>query len=343
MLKIVQSASIPEALPTPPLMLTKAERDAESLKRYARFVIVVEIDGSTRVISNYRRLLAGEIVIPLIVVMCPIEISGHYSWVSALEIGYKRARPYQRVEHTQTRELLLKNRDPGHRLTEAQFIAIYPIVLNCLETVLIETRAKWKSDDAQFVNGHMYERGVQITVRHSDTLLCQALLRESLNYFQIVYGNKMTRWLNWKLRYSKFNKYNYKLYGPNVRTAAASVFRSKFITRPFWTEALLRCVVKRKLLESALQDLHGFTPVWDTETATAFEGTLPRIPSAEGLFIWHTFDQPSEKLGSHARGCSRFEVLFNRRNKKHRGERSCGFYKPVLPEEYYHDPDYRPF
>jgi hypothetical protein len=326
------------------LPLSKVERDVESLKKFARFIILIESDGSIRVISNYHLLVTNQLVIPLIAVVTQIQSFDCPVWASVLEIGYKRARPYRRVENTNTGELLLQNRDDSHHLTETQFLAVYPTLLKCLEAVLVETRVKWKSDDVRFINGRAYERGVQITVRHSDAMLCHALLRESLKYFRIAHGNKLIRWLNYTLRHNKFNRYSVGQYGPNVRIAAASVMRSRFSKRPFWTEGLLLNVHKRSLLENALLDIHGFFSEWDDEARLAFEIARLPLPNADGLLIWHTLDQPSDKQsGTHAHGCSRFEVIFDRRSVKHRGKREGEFFQPVLPEEYQDDPVYSPF
>ncbi len=343
MTTMVHRASIEERTKEQSQQHLKAQRDVAELERLARFVITIENDGSIRLTSNCGTESNGRPVITLIAVVAHVPNLDRSMKASVLEIGYRRARPYRRVEHTQTGALLLQRRDESHHLTGPQFQAIYPILLECLETILSETRAGWKSDEPWFINGRYYERGVQITVRHSDIMLCRALLRESLTYFRIAHGPRFIRWLNFKLRYSNYSRYSIRQYGPNVRLAAASFMRSQFSKRPLWTEALLRHVQKRALFESALMDLHGFRSEWDAEAALAFEDTHVPVLNGRGLLVWHTNDQPGITLGGHARHCCRFEMIFDRKNPKSRREQNENNVSRPTAKELDDDPDYVPF
>ena len=321
----------------------KYERDIEALERYARFVITIEDNGTIRITSNYRRIIEVSHIVPLIAVVAPVLGAGRMFRASVLEIAYRRSRPYSRVESPNGR-LLLQRRDASFALTKEQFALVYSVLLSCLEKVLTETRARWKSDDARFVNGTCYERGVQITVRTSDDMLAGALLRESAHYFRLVFlKSNWVFWLNERLKYTTMYAGNPTGYGPQVRKAASSVALSTMSKRPFWRETMLRLVKKRNLLENALLYLHGIHHVWDAETHLAYGGDDLELPAADGILFWHTPDQPTDEKGRHAQGCIRFEVLFDRRNPKHKGERAHGFFKPVQPEEYYDDPEFIPF
>lgn len=322
------------------ISIAKSERDVATLKKHARFVIALEDTGEFELISNPPHKNESEPVVPLIAVVARVEYKTKRFWASVAEIGYGRARPYRRV-HVNQNKVLLQSRHPSWQLTARQLQRVYPTLLECLELVLTETRSRWKSDQPWIINGRAYEKGVQITVNQEDRFLCQAMLRENLRYFGVF--SRSVDWINWQLRHSKFDVYGVNQYGPNVRRVAESVVYSVFAKDPFWLEVLLRHVGKRRLLENALAQLHGFIPEPSVELAIAFDEPQVTLPSAEGLFVWHTFDQPSNRKGSHADGCSRFEVLFDRRNPNSRGTQDGEFYSPRLTKEMMNDPDFCPF
>lgn len=301
----------------------KNEADVADLRKHARYVIEITDSDNVRLISNTACVSGDKLIAPLIVVVAQIHHSTRPFWASVAEIGYERARPYRRV-HINKNQLLLQHRYSSWQLGAEQLQLVYPYLLQCLESVLSETRLKWKSTEPWFINGKLYEKGVQITINQTDALMCQALLRESIRFFRVGVFSQFVKWINWKLRYSQFEVYQVGRYGSNVREVIDQVRHSDLAQNPFWFEVLLQHIPKRRLLENALFQLHNFASGTNTEFELAFNRPAVDLPVAKGLFLWHTADQPANKKGSHADNCSRFEVVYDRKNPHSRQEqRRC--------------------
>lgn len=137
--------------------LTKDEKDVRCLKKLARFVIEIDEANNISVTNNQSLVIRGERYAPIISVVVAYS-DGKTSTVPALEIGYKRARPYRRV-HKNRNKILIQTRKADYQLSVEQFKVVYPYILKCLETILIETRMNWKTSEPWFYNGRYYERG----------------------------------------------------------------------------------------------------------------------------------------------------------------------------------------
>jgi hypothetical protein len=272
----------------------------------ARFVIRITSHGVT-VIDNH--LLVTD-SIPLIVVTAVRQTPRGPKEVSVLEIGYQRARPYSRVHKARNR-LRLERRSPSYEVSEPEFRLVYPEILRCLQTVLDETRARWRSTEPWWIQRGRppVERGVEITVREDDLWLHEAFMREHVRFFRDSYLRRYAGWINHQLRHSKYNQY--RTYGPNVKRVVESIRGSVYFKDPTLRDVLLARCSKRMLIESAFRDLHHV----HLTTGVARPPWLyidRRQPSAAPLFFRKTLDQPNGNQG-HAQGCVRFEVFYDYR------------------------------
>ncbi len=274
------------------------------LHREARFVLRVTGVG-VEIINNH--LLVTD-SIPLIVVTALRPTVQGLREVSVLEIGYQRARPYSRVHRNRNR-LRLERRSPQFAVTESEFRLAYPEILRCLQTVLDETRGRWKSVETWWVGSRPVERGVEITVREDDHWLHEAFMREHVRFFRDRWLPRYAAWINSKLRYSKYNQY--RTYGPNVQEVVESLGRSTYLDDPALRAVLLSLCRKRMLIESAFRDLRN---VHLTTGQVPPPWVYPdrRQPVAAPLFFRKTLDQPRAGQG-HAQGCVRFEVFYGYR------------------------------
>ncbi len=280
-----------------------------ALHREARFVLRIT-DGGITVINNH--VLETD-SIPLIVVTA-VRLTRHgLREVSVLEIGYQRARPYSRV-HKHRNRLRLERRSPDFTLTEQEFWLVYPKIIDCLRAVLDDTQSRWQSTESWFVPGRRLpvERGVEITVRSEDHSLLVALMREHVRFFRVYILRRYAAWINRKLRYSKYNRY--QNYGPNVREVVESLQQSTCFRDGTLREVLLGLCHKRMLIESAFRDLYQ-------EQLTTGQQQFPWLESdrrqkpATPLCVRMTLDQPSGR-GTHAQGCVRFEIVYDPRARK---------------------------
>lgn len=271
----------------------------------ARFVLCIADHGAVTVINNHFLVVKS---IPLIAVtavrMTPLGLRQ----VSVLEIGYQRARPYSRV-HTARNRLRLERRSPSFELSESEFRLVYPEILRCLRQVLNETIARWKSSEPWWIcrGRPPVERGVEITIRRDDRWLYEALMREHVRFFRDYYMRRYVKWINNKLRNSKYNQY--RTYGPNVREVVQSIQRSAYFSDPALRATLLGLCRKRALIVSALRDLSGIH-VMNGDPLPPWSHPDRLQPAATPLFFRMTLDQPKGGRGSHATGCARFEVFY---------------------------------
>jgi len=317
---------------------TKSNSDVQTLKRLARFVIVVKPDLTTTLIDNGHRALT----VPLIVVVGTIHDHSDVQYSgSLLEIGYNRARPYRRI-HINKNKVLVWARNPKPQLSKQQIAVVYPKILECLEMVLIETRQRWKTKDAWWANGRLVERGVQITVDTTDSWLHREFLRENVRYFQSCWFPRYRRWINRRLLYTKTNRFPC---GPSAQKAIDSIAASGYAKSPILLEALLRIVEKRSVIEGALIRMNMFHHLTSDEVSFVFnEDNWVKLASPQNFFIWHTLDQPTDGKGIHAKNCARFEVLFDREREPRTYLTAIPEWKEVhLTEGQKHDADFCPF
>lgn len=277
------------------------------LCREARYVL--RVTGSGVEIINNHLLVTDSI--PLIVVTAMRATTEGQREVSVLEIGYQRARPYSRV-HKNRNRLRLDRRSPQFAVTESEFRLVYPEILRCLQTVLDETRSRWKNTDPWWVRRDRppVERGVEITVREDDHWLHQAFMREHVRYFSQCYMRRFVGVIKRKLQYSRYKRY--RTYGPNVKQVVEDIKRSEYFQDPALLAALLKmCGSKRALIVSAFLDLHQIH-LTTGKTLPPWSHRDRHQPPATPLFFRKTLDQPRDNQG-HAQGCVRFEVFYERR------------------------------
>ncbi len=111
----------------------KLERDAERIKTYARFVIVLGGNGTvSKIIDNERRKKN----LPYAKIIAVVSDEG-----ILMEIGYSRTRPYSQLEGWTRKEdgtrltsrWHLKARPRARALTDGEFAQVYPYIIKCME------------------------------------------------------------------------------------------------------------------------------------------------------------------------------------------------------------------
>lgn len=320
----------------PPIHKARLARDVARHKEFSRFVIVFDQSGQATLIDNGFRQSEGLEMISLIAVIGPV----HY-WGEAipeavlLEIGYRRTRPYRPVQSG----IFSRERFPVGELTAEQVQVVYPIIQDCLQAILIETRAKWKNKGRWFASygANVIEKGIQITVHRRDRWLYTQLLREHAAYFERIFLRKYAKWIRDLLKTSKYNRYAPKQYGPKARKVGESLRNSRYFKEPLLLETLLRMVGRRTLVESILMDLYGhLVHEEDPERdAVYFDDHHPALPQKPHLWIYKTLDQPKDNgHKAHAKGCIRFEVILETGwIQGIEGERDCNYPFPQREEE----------
>lgn len=302
--------SVPAQTNLPPAVV-KAERDVVILKRQARFVICLDDAGGYKVLESSPEY---HDTIPLVVVVGKVCTDGVAHEASLLEIGYKRARPYRRIRASDKIRTVLYDRVPFHQLDLQQQRLIYPEIFKCLEMVLRETQAGWKSNEPWWVTGdRVAERGVRISVDKRDRWLYREFLREDSRYHQQCLFKKMARTICFKLRHCKYVRYS--SYPKSAVEVADFLHASAYKKQPRLFEVLLRMMPpsRRMLLESVLMDRHNFLLQLDQDedAALAFD-EAERLPFARHpLFFHRHVNQPDGTKWGHAANCARFVVFYD--------------------------------
>ena len=294
----------------PRIQKNRLLRDVVKHKNHSRFVIILDDENKASLIENQPAEGMSREIIPLIVVIGSGEYLGqNISETILLEIGLKRTRPYRpTLSGTFSRE-----REPVCDINPEQQQAAFPIILECLEKHLLETRARWTAKSSRwFVSFGAYqvEKGVQISVHKRDRWLYRECLFQHMRYFQSIHLPKFAKWIKDRLRTSKFNRYSPRQYGPKARQVGEEIRRSRYFNEPLLLETLMQMSGRADLIRSILSDLHNHIHTLDEETELVYIDPHVSFPQKNYLWFYKTLDQPAENgFKSQAKGCARFEVI----------------------------------
>lgn len=160
--------------------IRKLQRDAQNLRAYARYVLVLK-DGFVTVVDNADRRKKHLPYAKIIAVLGPVEYAGKLLQESVLmEIGYSRTRPYAQLEEQSKDEhgnrlnsrWHLKSRSRARILSDEELMLVYQHIVQCMTSIVLEQRESWTTKKPWFVKGARYvDRGIFFTISQSDALM----------------------------------------------------------------------------------------------------------------------------------------------------------------------------
>ncbi len=299
--------------------LEKLQRDAQNIRQYARFVIVLN-GQQVEVIDNGHLRKEKLPYAKLVAVLGPVEHKGVSLKESVLmEIGYSRTRPYAQLEERPKdkngdrsgRRWFLKGRARVGNLSDKDFSLVYPIVAQCMEQIVLECRENWGTKGPWYVNGPgEIERGIYFTVSHSDELLYRQLVCEDVRYRKQKYIVDHAVWIRSLLGKYKSSYYTAKQLKGFAKARIVAELLSQRHYTPFYRAVLLSCLTAgshvRILFESIIEIFNIDISLTDQE-AYALERDR-HLPWLKNLRCYRPPIQPSV----HAQGSSVFEIILER-------------------------------
>ncbi len=226
--------------------LGKIKRDAENMRQYARFSIVLE-GGVPRVIDNGHLFRTGQPFAHLVAVLGPVRHQGVLvDQAVLLEIGYFRTRPYMQLEERKRSgdgRWFLKDRVRVRKISDHELRVAYPLIEQCLAQIVLERRETWKPESREkryLKSGAGWvERGLYCTVDKSDRLLYRQVLAEDIWYRR----EKYIRWHVWCINrwigHYKLGKSDKQIRGLTGVSKAAELIASKNYHNPAYRRALV--------------------------------------------------------------------------------------------------------
>ena len=303
----------------------KLVRDADNLRTYARFVILLKEGSQIEVIDNGNRRTQGLPYAKIIAVLGPVQHEGQALEESVLlEIGYSRTRPYAQLEvHLKNEDgqcsgqrWFLKPRSRVQDLSDEELVRVYPHIVQCVTAVVLEQRDTWLKKGTWWVSrcGEV-ERGIYFTVSQSDELLHRKFALEDVRYRKNRYIRRHAGWIRWLL-----GRYKYSSYTPiQIRAftkarCIADMLKQDHYT-PFYRNVLCRCLAKgshsRKLLDLVIETF-GINVSLTEQEARMFEPTAVSLPWLVNLQCYRPPEQPTV----HACGSTVFELSLERRYRE---------------------------
>lgn len=305
----------------PGVSLEKLQRDARNIRQYARFVIVLN-GQQAEVIDNGHLKKSGLPYAKLIAVLGPVEYKGVSLEESVLmEIGYSRTRPYTQLEERPVDKngrrsscrWFLKGRARVGSVSNEDFQRVYPIMVRCMEQVVLECRENWGTKGPWYVDGPgEVERGIYFTVSHSDEFLYQQFVREDVRYRKNKYIRNHADWILGRL----LSGYKYLYYPPRQLKSFANARRvvellSQEHYTPLYRVALCECfragTKQRALIELIIETFNIDVSLNDQEKHVLGRGQCP-LPRLKNLWCYRPPTQPRV----HAQGSSVFEIILER-------------------------------
>lgn len=303
----------------------KLVRDAEHVRTYARFVIVVK-NGTVRIIDNVELHRKNLPYARIIAVLGAVHHNGGDIEESVLmEIGYRRSRPYAQLEeksrdgngHGSIKRWHLKSRYRVRHLSDEELALVFPAILSCIRQIVFELRETWGHKGVWWteIRGLIpgenrvkpFERGIHFTVSRSDITLHDHLLRADM---QLRWEKYIKRHARWTFRYLR--GYRCSFYTPKrLRSCSRALKVGQILSQghytPLYRAALVRHfkegTQRRTVLDmiiSAFEINIGLTP----EEERLFSS--PRLlPSLDGLRCYRPPSQPSV----HAKNATVFEII----------------------------------
>lgn len=186
----------------------KIKRDATNVKRYARFAIIIDIDGGIlEVIENPAKHGFTQ---PIIAILAPSVVGNQIiSETVVFEMTYGRAVPYRRIEENISGgnvRIPLMARRRVRVITSMELRNAWESLEKALLSVLKERLSKWKGRGEKFWlgHGHGYYRGVFFRFIAEDQDVLRQLWREHLVYRKPRLQN-IFRMIS-RLRYSYYSE-----------------------------------------------------------------------------------------------------------------------------------------
>ncbi len=275
--------------------IEKLERDAENIRQYARFVII--IDGEEiRIVDNAKRFSEKSPLARLIVVLGPVKHKGVLlSETVLLEIGYSRTRPYAQLESRLHKSKqgkgtrwFLKPRSRARKISDEELIRVSPIIEACMTQVVLECREIWHNKDAWFVknNTRAFERGIYFTFSKQDRSLYRHILREDIRF-------RKERYILWHAQCVRFWLGHYRnasYSAKQLRNFSGVVKVVELVDRykePAYRRALLECFKPgtkfHTLLDRIGEVFHLKLDSDDPHTRFVFEAATVTLPFFEHI------------------------------------------------------------
>ena len=303
--------------PSREVTLRKLKRDAENMRQYARFAVVLKGD-TVEIIDNRDRKMTGLPYARIIAILGPVFYKGELLEESVLmEVGYSRTRPYAQLEERPRNEhgfrenkrwsLSARARIDG--LTGEHFSIIYPAIERCMTAVVLELREKWKTKDPWWVNGPgKVARGIFFTVHQSDILMHRQMVLEDVRYRDEKYISGHAEWIRKML-----GRYKRSYYTPqqlkNFRVVRCVM---ELLSQPHYTP-FYRSVFcghfaigsHEQVLLEAILEKSGIDVADSDQEVRAVRSAGMVFPKLKTIRCYRPPVQPTH----HARGASVFEIL----------------------------------
>lgn len=298
----------------------KLRRDTENLKKYARFVLVLE-GGRVRVIDNVERRSKGLPYAKVIAVLGTAQHGDVELPESVLmEVGYRRTRPYARSEeHLKDKNgnclherWKITSRRRVRELLREELALVYPHIAECMASIVIEHRSLWKTKGPWWVDGPgPVERGIHFTVAECDVHMFRQMVLQDIAYRKRRYISGHAR------RVARFlGKYQSSYYSPKQlkRFKRARDIKELLLQThysPFYREVLRRCFKTGSHVQLLL-DAIAETFKIDVSVSEIDEVILDSKPIflANGKIDCHRPNNRKRTL--HARDAGVFEVFLKK-------------------------------
>ncbi|HEY4501064.1 MAG TPA: hypothetical protein VJI70_02250 [Candidatus Paceibacterota bacterium] len=297
----------------------KLQRDAERLKKYARFVLVLE-DDRVRVIDNVDRRNKKLPYARVIAVLGAfqredIKLSGSI----LMEIGYCRTRPYACLEeHLKDRNgdclrerWKITSRRRARELSREELELVYPYIVHCMTSIVIEHRSLWKTKGRWWVNGPgPVERGIHFTVAERDVHMFRQMVLEDVMYRKKRYIHGHSRRVARFLGGYKSSYYSSKQLKRFGRALDVKDLLLQPHYSPFYREVLRRCFKKGSHVQLLLDKIAETFKI-DISVSEQDEAILDSKPVLlkSGMIECH---RPKRQRILHSRNAGVFEMFLKK-------------------------------
>lgn len=315
--------------------LEKLKRDADRLRRFARFTIVIRSD-TIEVIDNgtlFREKQPFAQLIAILGVLGPND-KGFNPEIETvlLEVGYSRARPYAQAEwhaigtdgqRQRDQRWYLKPRIRARTISDSELQAAYCAIERCMTEIVLERREAWETKGRWWVFGPgMVERGIYFTVDKSDRSLYRQFLAEDVRFRKERYmrghAARISRLVG-HYRSAYYSRRQLERFAGAEKVA--SLVRDTSYWNPFYRRSLLECFKQgshtRTILER-MDEFFRFRFDEPSEYATVlYDETGPSFP------WWKTIrSRVVERTKVQSRGRLVVEITLER---KYRENNECPF------------------
>lgn len=301
----------------------KLRRDARNILRYARFVIVLGGDYPKVIDNGYRRTKSLPYA-RIIAVVGPVQHTGIILKNGVrMEIGYSRTRPYAQLEerlrdeygNRGNRRWFLKPRPRAGHLSDEEFALVFPLITQCMASIVLEHRQNWKVKKSWWVDGPgEVERGVHFTIHHSDESMFRQMVLEDVRYRRERYISRHAAWVYYLLKRYKYSAYPSRQLRKFSKAQCVAEMLSQGHYTPFYRAVFLRCFAKgshtRTLLDSIMETF-GI----DVSLSEREEYVLDHAPTVPKLVDLQCYRPPRQPI-VHARESSVFEITLERRYRE---------------------------